>query len=284
MSDKPSIPQHWEKPLDESFYAPDDEEKTFMKVTTGIEDDEELKQHIIRVQTKAYAVQQYPCIRIFEFLRLKIARLPAYPTLLNLGKERPNAILLDLGCCFGNDVRKAVLDGVPVENIVASDIDPGFWELGHELFRTTPTSFPVRFLPGSIFDTTFLTLFPPLSTSLIPPSSLLESLSASSQQQQLARLLAGLLSPLPGSMLFGVQGGRPVKGPWGPGVDLKMHSHSPESWREMWEEIFAEVGCKVEVEGTLRREVGGETFFGMWPENEEGYYVLEWSVTRVSRG
>lgn len=28
-----------------------------------------------------------------------MARLPAYPTLLNLGKERPNAILLDLGCC-----------------------------------------------------------------------------------------------------------------------------------------------------------------------------------------
>lgn len=101
------------------------------------------------------------------------------------------------------------------------------------------------------------------------------------QQQQLAHQLAGLLSPLPGSMLFGVQGGRPVKGPWGPGVDFKMHSHSPESWREMWEEIFAEVGCKVEVEGRLRREVGGETFFGMWPENVEGYYVLEWSVTRI---
>lgn len=162
-------------------------------------------------------------------------------------------------------------------------------------------------LPGSIFDPTFLALFPPLPTSPSPPSSLLEPLSTSSlttlsdlrgrasaiftgalfhlftyeQQQQLARQLAGLLSPLPGSMLFGVQGGRPVKGPWGPGVDFKMHSHSPESWREMWEEIFAEVGCKVEVEGRLRREVGGETFFGMWPENVEGYYVLEWSVTRI---
>lgn len=57
MSDVMSTARLWEKPLDESFYAPDDEEKAFMKVAAGIQDDEELKQHIIRVQTKAYAVR-----------------------------------------------------------------------------------------------------------------------------------------------------------------------------------------------------------------------------------
>ena len=47
----------WNKPLDESLYAPDEEEKAFMKTTTGIQDDEELKRHIIAVQTKAFAVR-----------------------------------------------------------------------------------------------------------------------------------------------------------------------------------------------------------------------------------
>ena len=37
-------------------YAPDEEEKAFMKATTGIQDDEELKAHIIAVQTKAFGV------------------------------------------------------------------------------------------------------------------------------------------------------------------------------------------------------------------------------------
>lgn len=56
----------WAKPLDESLYAPDDEEKAFMKATTGIQDDEELKKHIIAVQTKAFGVS-VPVLQSFLF-------------------------------------------------------------------------------------------------------------------------------------------------------------------------------------------------------------------------
>ena len=50
----------WDKSLDVSFYAPDEEEKAFMKEATGIQDDEELKNHVITVQTKAYKVDILP--------------------------------------------------------------------------------------------------------------------------------------------------------------------------------------------------------------------------------
>jgi hypothetical protein len=43
-------------PLDQSLYQPTEEEKSFFKLLTGINDDEDLKQHIITVQTKAYEV------------------------------------------------------------------------------------------------------------------------------------------------------------------------------------------------------------------------------------
>ncbi|RPD77757.1 hypothetical protein L226DRAFT_600530 [Lentinus tigrinus ALCF2SS1-7] len=152
----------WDKSLDDSFYAPGEEEKAFMKATTGIRDDDKLRRHIITVQRKAFSLCQYPCIRIFEFMRLKMARLPAYPDLLKLGMDRPNAILLDLGCCFGNDVRKAVLDGYPVQNVIASDLHSQFWELGHEMFRSTESTFPARFVTGDVFDPSFLALSPPL--------------------------------------------------------------------------------------------------------------------------
>ena len=49
-------PPSWVKPLNNVFYDPDDEAKEFFKRETGIEDDEELKQHILRVQSKAFAV------------------------------------------------------------------------------------------------------------------------------------------------------------------------------------------------------------------------------------
>ena len=42
--------------LDESFYQLEDKEAEFFKQQTGISDDEELKQHITKIQTEAYAV------------------------------------------------------------------------------------------------------------------------------------------------------------------------------------------------------------------------------------
>lgn len=43
-------------PLDPSMYKLEKDEAAFFKQVTGIKDDEELKQHILRVQTEAYEV------------------------------------------------------------------------------------------------------------------------------------------------------------------------------------------------------------------------------------
>lgn len=43
-------------PLDPSLYKLEEEEATFFKQATGISDDAELKQHILRVQAEAYEV------------------------------------------------------------------------------------------------------------------------------------------------------------------------------------------------------------------------------------
>ena len=76
--------------------------------------------------------------------RLRISRHPVYGDLLRLGKEH-GGILLDIGCCckllvvlrtcstvcltylvkVGNDARKAVSDGYPVDKVIASDLEPG---------------------------------------------------------------------------------------------------------------------------------------------------------------
>lgn len=61
----------------------------------------------------------------------------------------------------------------------------------------------------------------------------------------LARALAGLLSPEPGSLICGVDMGAKVKGPVlynATGVDLNLFLHSEESWTELWDGIIFEKG------------------------------------------
>ncbi|KAI0322176.1 hypothetical protein OF83DRAFT_1167836 [Amylostereum chailletii] len=111
--------------LDPSLYDLSEEESTFFKQQTGIQDDEELKAHILDIQAKAFAVHPYPCIRHFAWTSLKISRLFPYKDLLKLGVEREGAIFLEMGCCFGNDLRKAIADGYPKENVVATDLHQG---------------------------------------------------------------------------------------------------------------------------------------------------------------
>ena len=45
-------------PLDPSIYNLDEEERSFFKAQTGIQDDDELRDHILEVQAEAYAVSQ----------------------------------------------------------------------------------------------------------------------------------------------------------------------------------------------------------------------------------
>ncbi|KAJ3849198.1 hypothetical protein EV368DRAFT_75844 [Lentinula lateritia] len=246
--------------------------------------------YIIAVQTKAYSIYHYPCIGIFECARLRIARLPAYPDLLKLGQERNEAIFLDLACCFGNDARKAIQDGYPIDNVIASDIHKDFWDLGHEMFKSTPKSFPVPFVQGDIFDTNFLEATKPFTvesppTKPVPTLNTLTSLNllcghlsacfcgaffhlfGEDGQKQIAEALNGLLSP------------KPVKGFWHPtGSERYMFCHSPESWKDLWEGLFGK--GNVDVKAQLRKEIGDD-LFGTYPGNKDSYHVMDWSVSRI---
>ncbi|OCH88600.1 hypothetical protein OBBRIDRAFT_795071 [Obba rivulosa] len=293
------LDEHFDSSLETDFRIRP-EEWAFLKAQTGIDDNDELKKHVVKIQADAYAIYPYPCIRLFAFIRRKLAAISAYEQLLQLGREREGAIFLDIGCAFGGDVRRAVADGYPVQNVVASDLEPGFWRLGHELFRSTPETFPVPLVPGDAFDPAFLPPVAPCTsppdiprpdlqtlTSLAPLVGHVSAIHASSlfhlfdedKQEQLARALAGLLSPEPGSMILGMHTGLPEKG-WSkgtwPGGKSSLFCHSPESWAELWDGQVFEKGT-VKVETVLRAvDVSG---LGLSP-NDAMMYRIAWSVTR----
>ncbi|KAI0066719.1 hypothetical protein BV25DRAFT_1796809 [Artomyces pyxidatus] len=290
-------------PLDESLYKLDEDETAFFKAQTGIQDDEELKKHLLQGQADAYKVFPYPCIRKFAWTKLKISRLFAYHQLLKLGREREGAILLDIGCCFGNDARKAIADGFPIQNVVASDLHQGFWDAGHKVFRTTPETFPVPFVPGDVFDPAHLAIVPPFTappttprpnlatlTSLNPLRGYVSAVHASSffhlfqeeQQLHLARALAGLLAAEPGSMLSGRHAGLPEAGFRTCSSGIQGFCHSAESWKELWEGVFGEVGVQVDVEARVFKPTGSDVTSGAElgiPESQTWW--LEWVVTRL---
>ncbi|KAJ7052679.1 hypothetical protein C8F01DRAFT_1212314 [Mycena amicta] len=271
----------------------DREEIDFLVSQTGIQDLDMLRRHVLRIQKKGYAIESFPCILHLNFARSNhLTGIPAYSRVSSLLRQRPNAIMLDMACGFGTDVRKAVADGFPARNVVACDLQRDFWDLGHELFKSTSETFPVRFLAGDIFDQQFLNPGAPPPTSAAADSSLdLSSLSSLTPlngrvsvlhtsmffhlfdretQANLARILAGLLSPVPGSMIFGAERKKPkfLKHDAGP------YCHSPSSWRKLWEGLFPERAVRVEAE---LRTYPGLASTG----DEDASGMMVWSCTRV---
>ncbi|KAH9481458.1 Methyltransferase adrK [Psilocybe cubensis] len=218
--------------LDPARYSLQDHERQFLELLTGIYDDDELKKHVLAVQAKAYQI---------------------------------SAVVV-----VGNDTRKVAVDGWPAENIVASDLRGEFWDCGHELFKSTPESFPATFIAGDVFDSSMLDMsdiqadaeakqppsIRPLRglTSLTPLKHQVSAIHASALfhlfpeegQRELARRLASLLLPEKGSIIFGQHGAMLEKGfrvekkrstdPLFEVRQAAMFCHSPETWKKMWEE------------------------------------------------
>ena len=144
----------------------------------------------------------------------------------------------------------------------------GFWDLGHKVFRSTPESFPARFIPGDAFDESFLESGPIADSFTLSTISKLDIASLTSltplrgklsaiynanlfhlfdeeKQEILAKKLASLLSPEPGSLIFGAHLAKTgSKGTVNATIKhqtvqkIDVFCHCPESWNDLWEGIF----------------------------------------------
>ncbi|KIJ16063.1 hypothetical protein PAXINDRAFT_76139 [Paxillus involutus ATCC 200175] len=275
--------------LQGQYYRLTPEQAEFLKQQTGITDDDELKKHIFAIQAEAYKVAPYPCIMGFLFIFIVFRWLPAYEDVKKIGLTRKGAILLDIGCCVGTDIRKAVADGFPAERTIGSDLHPEFGDLAHKLFRTTPETFPGHFIPGDAFDPAILSVVQPFEavpdspepelktlTSLNPLHGRISVIHASnffhlfseSRQLHLAHALAGLLSPEPGSIICGGNWGLPEKGLVVEsffGSFMEVFCHSPQTWTEMWDGVvFPKGSVKVDTYLAEPDMQGYKTWYLLW--------------------
>jgi len=117
-----------------------DEDLQFISKWTSEPNLETLRAHIIKlwlICKKNY--HAYRCIERFMFLKPRLSKHFAYQSLLAKLKSVDQPLqsskkVIDLGCCFGQEVRQLILEGISTKDIYAADIHDGYWNAGREFF------------------------------------------------------------------------------------------------------------------------------------------------------
>ncbi|KAF2092808.1 hypothetical protein NA57DRAFT_49545 [Rhizodiscina lignyota] len=209
---------------------------------------EQVGDHVKALREKAWQVYPYPCIGQFRFLDMSIEEMDSYPEMLKRLKSGDK--LLDLGCCFGQEIRKLVFDGVLSENLFGADLHQDFFQLGYDLFCDRDT-LKARFIQADIFDKDNALQDLRGSLDIVYTGSFFHVFGYEGQLKagrEVAKLLKGK-----GSMVVGRQIGsvNPGEREHRTNPDGKMMRHNLESWRQLWERIGEELGIKFSVTGKI---------------------------------
>lgn len=190
---------------------------------------------------------------------------------------------LDLGTCFGQDIRRLVYDGVPSEKTYGSDLKLDFMQLGYEMFLDKET-LKTTFVAGDVFDD---------ESALSKLHGQIDILQASAffhlfdreKQKKVGHRVVKLLKPKEGSLLVGRQVGSVKPGEYSHRTNSEMmFRHDPSSWKQMWDEIGQETGSKWDVQAEMHEVVGeGNPRALPTAEQQQLYEDVRWIVFSVRR-
>lgn len=179
---------------------------------------------------------------------------------------------LDLGCCFGQDVRSLVYDGAPPEQIWGTDLQSGFIELGYELFQDKET-LKSHFLAADVLDTG--SCLAQLDHTIdVTYAGCFFHLFDWEQQVQVAKRIIQLLAAQKGSLVIGKQVGhvtadeKPFQIPSG-GI---VWRHNVASFRRMWEEAAGQSNGQWRVNAWLSDE---GSFKEAWRDADTRWLMFE---------
>ncbi|ORZ02453.1 S-adenosyl-L-methionine-dependent methyltransferase [Syncephalastrum racemosum] len=139
----------------------DDRIAHFYADYAGIHDKDTLICHLETIRSRLGGENQarYKCIDRFNFAYSRLATRFYYPRVLAIGKQakakNESALLLDIGCCTGTDLRHLLWNGYPGADLIGTDISCHYIECGYDLFQDK-SSFPGTFVTGDLFDPAML--------------------------------------------------------------------------------------------------------------------------------
>ena len=183
------------------------------------------------------------------FLDFSICQSASYAEVLDRVKTGQKC--LDVGCCFGQDIRKLVHDGAPSENMYGCDLRKDFMEIGYDLFldkRTLETTF----VAADIFEANSDLRKFDGQFNIIHAASFFHLFDWDCQVLA-AKNVAALLKPGPGSLIVGRQAGNVISGP-GKG---NIFVHDCGSFIKLWKQVGEETKTKWNVEAQFTEDVLG---------------------------
>lgn len=184
---------------------------------------------------------------------MSLSQSPRYAEILQ--RLEKGDTLLDVGCCFGQELRKLVDDGISSKQLYGIDLEPMFVKFGYELFRDRQ-KFEATFLSGDMFQhspDSFESMAGKID--IVWASSFLH-LFGWEDQLSLCIRIAGFLKRKQGSMILGRQLGSVVPGNF-PLQDLMQaepYWHSPISFQRLWDEVGMATKMKWKVHASLDDE------------------------------
>lgn len=180
-----------------------------------------------------------------------ISESPPYQKVVQRLKSDPSALFLDLGCCVGQELRQLAFDGVPTKQLLGADIEPSFFDLGHELFNDRD-SFQGQLFRADVLDEEDEELKRWNSKiDFIFVGAFLHLFPLEIQLQVLVRMMK-LLKDKKGAMILGRQvGNRTPTAAVRKSRPDPFFQHNVESLRDMWDEAGMLTGTKWSVDGKL---------------------------------
>lgn len=161
-------------------------------------------------------------------------------------------MLLDLGCCFAQDLRKLVHDGAPAANLWGADLEPEFLDLGYNLFFDRDR-LGGSFLTADIFEEGCLwSLREKIDIIHI---GLFLHLWDWDLQLRACEAIVGILKQEKGVRVLGQQMATIEPGPVKNGQKT-LYKHDDKSFKKLWEEVGEKTGTKWMVTATLDQGLG----------------------------
>ncbi|KAE9378513.1 methyltransferase domain-containing protein [Stipitochalara longipes BDJ] len=210
----------------------------------------EVENHVHKIRDEAWQIWPYPCIGGFRFLDLAISLSPNYPTILERLKTG-NENFLDLGCCFGQEIRRLVHDGAPSSHLWGADLRPEFFDLGYKLFQDKDT-LQAKFMAADIFDPSSPLKDLEGKIDIIYAGSFLHLFNYE-QQIAVCKRIVEILRAKKGSFVLGRQAGNVEAGERVHRTNpaQSMFRHNEESFKKMWAEVGEATGTKWKVDVEL---------------------------------
>ncbi|KAI4159497.1 MAG: hypothetical protein LQ342_006576 [Letrouitia transgressa] len=214
---------------------------------------DDVEAHVYKIKDRGFSIRPYPCIGHLRFLALSLSLHPRYPDVLQRVKEGQS--FLELGTCFGQELRKLVFDGAPSNNLYGVELVSDFVDLGYELFLDKK-ALQVTFLQADIMQQPQLGR-PELEGQLdVIYASSFFHLFTREEQYELAKTVVSLLRPKKGSLLLGRQMGtvKPGNYPLRKLEERELWRHDVDSFKQMWDEVGRATGTAWLVEASLDEE------------------------------